>query len=171
MTTKSSDLNTNAPVLTDAQRRIPELAWVDTFSRFLDTRFRVPGTQMRFGADFLLGLIPYAGDVISLGMSGVMIATMARHGASGMLIARMLGNAALDATVGAIPILGDLFDLVYKANVRNLKLMREHYQEGRHQGSAWPVLIVILLVILGMIVFIGWLAWQIFSFAWAVIAG
>lgn len=169
VSTHTSDLNNNAPVLTEAQRNIPQLAWVDTFSRFLDTRFRIPGTKVRFGADFFLGLIPYAGDVVSLGLSGVMIATMARHGASGILIARMLGNAALDATIGAIPILGDLFDLVYKANIRNLQLMREHYGEGKHKGSAWPVVIAIVLIILGILILVGWIAWQIFSFVWNLI--
>jgi hypothetical protein len=128
-----SKLNTNKPVLTEQQRNVPQLAWVDGFGRLLDTRFRIPGTDLRFGLDFLVGLVPYAGDLLSLGLSGVMIATMARHGASGMLIVKMLGNVALDALVGTVPLLGDVFDLFYKANVRNLHLMREHYGQGKHQ--------------------------------------
>jgi hypothetical protein len=94
---------------------------------------------------------------------------MARHGASGMLVVRMLGNVALDALVGTIPLLGDLFDLVYKANIRNLHLMREHYQEDKHQGSAWPVVIGIILIILAIIVLIGWLAWLMLSWTWGLI--
>jgi hypothetical protein len=164
-----SKLNTNAPVLLEKQREVAQLAWVDGFGRLLDTRFRIPGTNVRFGLDFLLGIFPYAGDLISLIFSGLMVATMARHGASGMLIVRMLGNVALDALVGTIPLLGDLFDLFYKANIRNLHLMREHYGEGKHQGSAWPVVIGIILFILLILAMVGWLAWLILSWTWGLI--
>lgn len=164
-----AELNSNAPVLNDQQRDVAQLAWVDGFGRLLDTRFRIPGTNVRFGLDFLLGLFPYAGDMISLVFSGLMIATMARHGASGMLVARMLGNVAVDTLVGAVPILGDFFDLFYKANIRNLHLMREHYGEGQHQGSAWPVVIAVGVIILIVLILIGWLAWQILSWTWGLI--
>lgn len=155
----------NEPVLTVEQRQTPQLRWVDSFSRLLDTRYRVPGTKIRFGLDFLLGLIPGAGDVITLGMSGVMVLTMARYGASGKVVAKMLGNVALDSIVGTIPIVGDFFDLAYKSNYRNLKLMREHYDEGRHQGSATGVLLAVLmglllifvLVIVGIFYLLGWI--------------
>ena len=154
----------NKPVLTDEQRQIPQLRWVDSFSRLLDTRYRIPGTKIRFGLDFLLGLIPGAGDLIGMGMSGVLVLTMARYGASGKVVAKMLGNVALDTFVGSIPIVGDLFDLAYKSNYRNLKLMREHYDEGRHQGSATGVLLAVLvalllifvLVIVGIFYLLGW---------------
>lgn len=158
--------NHNAPVLTDQQRDVPQLAWVDGFGRLLDTRFRIPGTDIRFGLDFILGLFPYAGDIISLIFSGLMIATMARHGAGGMLVVRMLGNVALDALVGTIPLLGDLFDLYFKANVRNLRLMREHYGEGKHRGSAWPVILTVLALILAMLALVSWLAWKLLSAVW-----
>ena len=71
----------NAPIFTDLQREVPQLEWVDGFSRLLDTKFRIPGTDIRFGVDFLLGLFPGAGDLISFGFSGVLVTTMARHGA------------------------------------------------------------------------------------------
>lgn len=143
-------------ILTDQQREVPELKWVDNFSQVLDTKFRIPGTQQRFGVDFLLGLVPGAGDLLSLSMSGILVATMARHGASPKLVFRMLINVLLDATVGSIPILGNIFDLVYKANYRNAVLMREYYDEGQHQGSVWPV---VLAVVVAMIVIIGLFAW------------
>ena len=71
----------------------------------------------------------------------------------------MLGNLFLDAAVGTIPILGDLFDLTYRANRRNLNLLREHYGEGRHEGSAWPVVmgvVVVLLLMFGLLVYGVW---------------
>lgn len=160
-----SGSNTNAPIFTEEQRNVPQLKWVDGFSRLLDTKFRIPGTDIRFGADFILGLIPGAGDMVSLGMSGVLIATMAKNGASPRLAAKMLFNVALDALVGSIPILGNIFDLVYKANYRNAVLMREYYEEGKHEGSVWPVvigvlvglLVIFILLIWALIAMVGWI--------------
>ena len=124
------------------------MRWVDNFTRTLDTRLRIPGTNVRFGLDFILGLVPGAGDVLSLGLSGLLILTMARNGASGMLVAKMLGNVLLDSIVGTVPLLGNVFDLFYKANYRNLTLMREYYGEEKHRGSAWPVVLGLLLILL-----------------------
>ena len=146
------------------------LAWVERWTDLLDTKFAIPGTNIRFGADFLLGLVPGVGDTISLGFSGLLVATMAKHGASSQLVVRMLLNVLLDTTIGSIPLLGSVFDLFYKANQRNLTLMREHYDEGKHSGSAWPLLIAIALVVLiaaglmlwGIMVFISWF-WQAIS--------
>jgi len=152
---------TNDPILTESQLAVPELKWIDGFSRLLDTKFRIPGTDIRFGADFLLGLFPGVGDVISLGMSGILVATMAKNGASGMLVVRMLFNVALDALVGTIPILGNIFDLIYKANYRNAVLMREYYGEGEHTGSAWPVVIGVIVAIVAIF----------FLMIWALVAG
>lgn len=150
-------------ILTDRQLTVPELAWVDRYSRLLDTKFKLFG--IRFGLDFILGLIPGAGQAVTLGASGVLVATMAKHGASSRLVARMLVNVALDALVGSIPILGNIFDLVYKANYRNAVLMREYYEEGKHTGSVWPVVLAVVLTILaifglmiwGLVALIAWI--------------
>lgn len=150
-------------ILTDHQREVPQLKWVDEFSQLLDTKFRIPGTQQRFGVDFVLGLIPGFGDVVSLGMSGLLVATMARHGASGKLVFRMLINVFLDATIGAIPLLGNLFDLVYKANYRNAMLMREYYDEGKHTGSIWPILAGVLIFVLVTMALVIWLIVEFFA--------
>ncbi len=140
-----------------------DLKWLDTVSDLLDTRYRIPGTNIRFGADFLLGLIPGAGDALTFGISGLLVLVMARKGASGMVLFKMIGNIVLDVIFGAIPILGDLFDLGYKANRRNLHLMEEHYKEGRHQGSAWGPVILVALVLLGLFVLTIFVIWRIFS--------
>ncbi|MCO6479912.1 MAG: DUF4112 domain-containing protein [Phaeodactylibacter sp.] len=137
-----------------------ELAWIDTAARVLDSRYRIPGTNIRFGLDFLIGLAPYVGDVVSFSISGLLVAVMARKGASGMALVKMVGNVLIDTIVGAVPLLGDLFDLGYKANLRNLRLLREHYAEGRHQGSAWPVVIAILLLLFAVMALLVWGVWR-----------
>ncbi|MCB0577862.1 MAG: DUF4112 domain-containing protein [Phaeodactylibacter sp.] len=137
-----------------------ELAWIDTAASILDNRYRIPGTNIRFGADFLIGLVPYIGDVVSFAISGVLVAAMARKGASGIALVKMAGNVLIDTVVGAVPLLGDLFDLGYRANLRNLRLLREHYAEGKHQGSAWPVVIFILLLLFALLGLSVWLIWR-----------
>lgn len=150
------------PVYKEDKPIAPELGWVDSASRLLDTKFRIPGTDIRFGADFLLGLIPGVGDLISYAFSSILVLTMARHGASPRLAAKMLLNVGLDAAVGSVPVLGNIFDLVYKANVRNVELMHEYYAEDKHRGSIWPV---VLMVIVGLVVILGVLLWVV----WAVV--
>ena len=73
-----------------------DLKWLDNVSDFLDSRYRIPGTNIRFGADFLVGLIPVAGDVITFGLSGLLVIVMVRKGASGMVVIKMMGNILLD---------------------------------------------------------------------------
>ena len=123
------------------------LKWVDRVSRVMDSKFVIPGTSIRFGIDPIIGLIPGIGDLGSYGISLALIYTMYQHGASGMLIARMLINASLDAIFGSIPILGSLFDFWFKANDRNVKLLREHYEEGKHSGSGKGLIALVLIVV------------------------
>lgn len=146
----------------NAPKPLPELKYLNFASDLLDSRFRVPRTNLRFGLDFLIGLVPYIGDVITFVFSGMLIITMAKKGVSGMVVVKMVWNIFLDATVGAIPILGDLFDLHYKANRRNYNLLVEHYEEGEHQGSAWPIVIGLILVLLLLLFMILTLTFWIF---------
>lgn len=165
MKSSKSKLTGETAVLTELQLSHPSLRWVDRYSRLLDTRFRIPGTRVRFGLDFLLGLVPGAGDAISMGLSGVLIATMAKNGASPKLVLRMLCNVGLDALVGTIPVLGNVFDLFYKANHRNLLLLRQYYVEDKHRGSVWPILMgivaaLVLFLALMVMIFV-WLLSQV----------
>ena len=137
-----------------------ELAWIDSAASFLDNRFRIPGTNIRFGIDFLIGLVPYIGDVVGFAISGLLVMVMARKGASGMALVKMVGNVWIDGAIGAIPLLGDLFDLRYRANLRNLQLLKEHYAEGKHQGSAWPVVFLILISLFVLIGLSVWVIWK-----------
>ena len=134
-----------------------DLQWMDTVSDFLDSKFKIPGTSITFGADFLIGLVPGIGDVAGYVLSSALVVAMARHGASTKIILKMLGNVILDAVVGAIPIIGDLFDLTYKANRRNYRMLKEHHQKGKHSGSAWGMVILVivaLIAIFGLVIYL-----------------
>lgn len=107
-----------------------EIEKLDRLSTLLDSRFRIPGTPIRFGWDSILGLIPGAGDLASLGPSAYLIYRGYRLGARKRTILRMTANTGLDFIVGAVPVLGDVFDLVFKANNRNFALLRKELADG-----------------------------------------
>jgi len=93
---------------------------------WLDAGFRIPGTSIRFGLDPILGLIPGAGDAAGAVLAGWIFVEAIRLGASRATLIRIAGNVALDAGVGAVPILGDIFDVAWKANLRNVALLERH---------------------------------------------
>ena len=132
---------------------------LERLAKLMDSQFVIPGTNIRFGLDSLIGLVPGAGDLATFFVSGMMVSVMAKNGASGFVLARMVLNIGVDALVGAIPVLGDIFDVAFKANQKNLRLMREHYREGRHKGGAWKVVLPLLLVLLVVIGGIAWLSY------------
>jgi len=139
---------------------VKNLEWL---AKLMDSQFRIPGTNIKFGLDALIGLIPGIGDVTSFIISGMMLSVLAKNGASGFVLARMTLNIILDALIGSIPILGDIFDIGFRANERNLKLMREHYFEGRHKGSALKVIIPLLLLLFIILGCIAWLSYEFIS--------
>jgi hypothetical protein len=132
-----------------------DLKNLSVIAKLMDSQFRIPGTNVKFGLDALIGLIPGAGDLATFLISGYMVSVMAKNGASGFVLARMVLNIVIDSLVGAIPIIGDIFDVAFKANQRNMVLMQQHYMEGRHKGGAWKVIVPVLLLLL---IFIGGLA-------------
>jgi hypothetical protein len=133
------------------------LAAVRRWSKLLDSQFQIPGTNFRFGLDPLVGLfLPGVGGVASSIVSLMLISTMMKHGASRNVLVRMLLNVLLDTTVGAIPILGNIFDFAFRANDRNVELLRRHYDEGKYQGSGWGLIIAVLG---GIVVVCGLLLW------------
>jgi len=141
-----------------------ELRGLDTYSRLLDSKFRIPGTNIRFGLDFIIGLVPFAGDILSFLFSSGLVLTMARHGVSGQVLGKMLGNIALDTTIGSIPFFGDIFDLFYKSNRRNYHLLEKHYSKGAYKGSIWRVIIPIAIILILLFVLCIWLMVQLAQF-------
>ncbi|MBV9044710.1 MAG: DUF4112 domain-containing protein [Alphaproteobacteria bacterium] len=108
-----------------------ELAQLDLIADLLDSRFVIPGTNIRFGLDGLIGLIPGIGDVVSALISLYLFNRAAQLGLSPWVKARMLFNIALDTTVGAVPVVGDAFDVAFKSNRRNIALVRKALHRQR----------------------------------------
>lgn len=147
----------------------PNLENLDALARLMDAQFRVPGTSIRFGLDALIGLVPGMGDFSTFLVSGYMISVLAKNGASRFVLARMVWNIVLDALVGSIPVLGDIFDVAFKANQRNLQLMREHYQEGKHRGGAWKLVVPILFLLLLVVGCIAWVSYKLISWLFSLL--
>lgn len=104
---------------------------IDRLACRLDLQFRVPLTRIRFGWDPIIGLVPIAGDLIALAYSLKIIASARQLGASRPLLLRMAVNAGIDALAGCIPIAGTLFDLFFRANLRNVDLLMDEIRRAR----------------------------------------
>jgi hypothetical protein len=114
----------------------PELA---DLAFMLDSRWRVPVLGLRFGMDAVAGLIPVVGDLASASISGYILIKAHRLGAPRMLLMQMAGNIVVDTVVGAVPIAGTVFDVFFKANNVNIKLLREHLAD---RGKRLPVALI-----------------------------
>jgi hypothetical protein len=125
-------------------------------ARVLDEAIRIPGTNIRIGLDALLGLLPGGGDVAGGLFSGLIILQAARSGAPTSVLGRMLANVAIDVVVGAVPILGDVFDVAWRANTRNVRLL-ESWRErpaSTKRASALAVggILLALFLLIGLAV-------------------
>lgn len=122
-------------------KRTQALRRVDQFSQLMDSAIRIPGTRFSVGLDGILGLVPVVGDMTGLLLSGYILVEAQRAGASRKAGAHILKNILLDAVVGSVPVLGDAFDFVYKANLRNARILREelgNQPEGNVNPQARP---------------------------------
>ena len=117
----------NAAPLTREQR----FARLEAIGNLLDTAFIVPGTNVRYGIDGLIGLIPVFGDIITTAIALWVVREARALGAPRHLVARMLANVAIDGAVGAVPLVGDAFDVAFKANVRNIRMLRKWMDKQR----------------------------------------
>ena len=99
------------------------LARARTLARLLDSAARVPGTNIRFGADAIIGLVPGLGDIGGAVLAGYLVILAQRLGMPRAVVLRMLANVAVDTLGGSVPVIGDLFDVAYKSNLRNVALL------------------------------------------------
>jgi Domain of unknown function (DUF4112) len=104
--------------------REQRLARLDAMAKLLDVAFILPGTNIRYGIDGIIGLIPVVGDVIATALSLWLVGEARALGAPWHITARMLGNVAIQGVVGAVPVAGDAFDVLFRANMRNARMLR-----------------------------------------------
>ena len=138
------------------------LAALRKWSVLLDSAFRVPGTNLTFGLDPLLGLIPGLGDLTTPFFAALLLVHAVRLRIPRVVQLRMLLNAAIDLVIGVVPVVGDFFDFGWKANVRNLALLERHARPGTTASRGdWAFVLVVLgvlvLVALVPIVVTAWL--------------
>src|SRR4051794_4405392 len=146
-------------------KSLEQLAWL------MDRAFHIPGTKVSVGLDAILGLLPIGGDVLTgLVQIGIVLTALTRYRVPRAVAARMAANVLIDVAVGAIPLIGDLFDVGFKANTRNVALLKDVQlqQETKGAASSAPsvaflvgiaalLLVVLGLVIVGFVTVLGWL--------------
>ena len=130
----------------ESLRRVRAVATV------LDDAVRIPGTNIRFGIDPLVGLVPGLGDLLGGAASAYIILEAARAGAPASVLLRMAANVGIDTLVGAVPVVGDLFDFAWKSNARNVRLLARHVEAPAETRRASRVLLALVLVTLALFV-------------------
>ena len=138
------------------QKRLDRLRGIATV---LDDAVRIPGTNIRFGLDALLGLVPGAGDAVTGAVAAYAIVLAARLGAPPVVIARMAMNVLVDVATGTIPVLGDIFDVGWKSNRKNVQLLERYQaQPQKVKKGSWAIVVVMLLLIVAAIVGVFYIA-------------
>ena len=136
---------------------------MDLLSHVLDDWFRVPGTSVRFGLDGIVGFIPGVGDAIAGIASCVIILAAWARGVSYVALARMLANWGIEVALGAVPVLGNLFDIAWKANRRNYALLTSSLADpqGVKRRSWWffaLLCVALLSLLIAPVVLLGWIS-------------
>ena len=162
---KSSAVIEPRPGTAPAFHRLDHLAWL------MDRAIRIPGTRITIGLDALLGLLPVGGDFLTgLVQTGFVLVALYHYRVPRAVAARMAANVLLDIALGAVPLLGDAFDVYFKANTRNLALLKQ-VQDDRSQkrdATSWrsiaylvflgfALLAVLALLLIGFLAVVAWL--------------
>jgi predicted small integral membrane protein len=145
----------------------PGLKRMRQLSQLLDGAIVIPGTNQRIGIDPILGLIPGGGDTVSAALSGYIIVEAARMGLPRKALMQMVLNLVIDTVVGSVPVLGDIFDVVSKANLRNMQIVESHARTPLARTK--PDRLFMGLLIAGLIIFalaVGGITVLIWNFVW-----
>jgi hypothetical protein len=113
---------------------------LEALGKLMDGAFQLPGTNVRFGIDAVIGLVPGVGDLVSGLVSSYLIWEARRLGVSKWVLTRMAVNTLLDTTIGAIPLAGDVFDVMFRANMKNMALLRRHLEKQGYGQKLGPVI-------------------------------
>ena len=142
------------PRVNDPERKLgPEL---DSLARWMDSAFEIPGTGVRFGLDAIIGLIPGIGDTVTSFVSLYILHAASRYGVARVTLLRMAMNIGIDWLFGAIPLVGDAFDVYWKANLKNVALLRRHVlatapEQRRVRRGDWLVVAGLSVALLALL--------------------
>jgi len=142
-------------------KKLDKLAWL------LDNSIKIPGTSWRIGLDGTIGLIPGIGDLAAGGLSTYILYQAVKLKVPKAILARMTLNILLESVIGVIPVFGDLFDFAFKANQRNVDLMRKYVLNPKSTTQASTA--TILGIIIGLFFVMGLMVWGMFALVAAVI--
>jgi Domain of unknown function (DUF4112) len=162
MTDRSYSISTEL-----SEDAIGRLAHLRTLSNFWDNALRIPGTKMRVGLDSVMGVLPFGGDLLGMILSCYILFHAVRFQLPKAILLQMVANAVIDAAGGVIPVFGDLFDTVWKANTRNVDILeaylynpspdhhteRAHHQHHSYNGfvlGLWVVIIAVSFILVGI---------------------
>lgn len=134
-------------------------------SHLLDNAILIPGTDYRIGLDPILGLLPGGGDTVAGALGAYIVIEAARMGLPRKVIGEMVGNIVFDSLVGIVPVLGDLFDVTWKANVRNIELLEKHIKITSQNSKSDLIFVVGLTLLLAVIV-LGFASLTFFLVSW-----
>ncbi len=159
----------------EVKRHQAALVRLNRYATLLDARFRVPGTRIRFGLDPIIGLLPGVGDLLGLALSLYVVVEAIRLGVSKHVLFKMLRNVALEALVGVVPVLGDVFDIAFKANLRNTALLKGYIEERlrptpvrtSRRWMQWMVLLAFAALIVSLLLALR----QLFAPVWQGLFG
>jgi hypothetical protein len=162
-------------LITDPQRWRSNDEEVELLARWMDNVFEIPGTGIRFGLDALIGLVPALGDVITSFVSMYILRVAARRGVPRVVLLRMSANLAIDYVLGSVPVVGDAFDVYWKANIKNVELLKRHAVAGpvtAKHGSAgdWYFVGGLIAGLVALLVGCGAITYFIAAAVWHVIA-
>lgn len=154
----------NLSINDNNKKRLRRLAW------FLDSSIRLPYIDYRIGADGIIGLIPGLGDTVGALLSSYIVLEAAKLGASKSVLLRMALNIAIETIVGIVPIVGDLFDMAWKANLRNVRLLDSYLKSPQRTRRESTIFVAIVLIsIVAITVFALWLLIMILRWIWRMI--
>jgi hypothetical protein len=162
-------------LITDPQRWRSNEEEVELLARWMDNVFEIPGTGIRFGLDAVIGLVPAIGDVLTSFVSMYILRVAARRGVPRVVLLRMSANLAIDYLLGSVPIVGDAFDVYWKANIKNVELLKRHAVAGpvsAKHGSAGDWLFVggLIAALVALLIGCGAITYTIAAALWHAIA-
>ncbi|MEL6928172.1 MAG: DUF4112 domain-containing protein [Cyanobacteria bacterium J06600_6] len=156
---------------TPPAKHIGKLTKLRRVSKLLDNAITIPGTKISFGLDPILGLLPGGGDTLTGGIAAYIVVEAARMGIPREILWKMVGNIVVDSVAGTVPVVGDLFDLGWKANVKNIELLEKHLDIA--ESSQGDRLFIFGLILLLTLIVLGFAVITFFTVTWfwSLIAG